>query len=117
MENHLVDFTEMVPIGSGAQQELDSVKLSRYACYLIVQNADPPKEVVQVEKYFVRENIYKGYLSLDDQPVNQRLVFGFINELQLNFGVSKDVAKYRLIKLGFLKDATDISISSIMRNL
>lgn len=44
--NHFVDFTEMVEIGSGAKRSLESVKLSRYACYLIVQNADPSKEVV-----------------------------------------------------------------------
>lgn len=36
----------MVSIGSGAKRPLESVKLSRYACYLIVQNADPIKEVV-----------------------------------------------------------------------
>ena len=53
VENHLVDFTEMVPIGSGAEREFASVKLSRYACYLIVQNADPSKEVVaQGQTYF-----------------------------------------------------------------
>lgn len=46
IENHFVDFHEMVTIGSGAQREMESVKLSRYACYLIVQNADPNKEVV-----------------------------------------------------------------------
>lgn len=36
----------MVSIGSGAKRPLESVKLSRYPCYLIVQNADPSKEVV-----------------------------------------------------------------------
>ena len=36
----------MVSIGSRAEHSLKSVKLSRYACYLIVQNADPSKEVV-----------------------------------------------------------------------
>ena len=46
VENHLVEFNEMVPIGSGAERLMPSYKLSRYACYLIVQNADPGKEVV-----------------------------------------------------------------------
>ena len=36
----------MFSIGSGAKRPLESVQLSRYACYLIVQNADPGKEVV-----------------------------------------------------------------------
>lgn len=54
VENHFVDFHEMVKIGSGAERGFDDgVKLSRYACYLIVQNADPSKEVVaQGQTYF-----------------------------------------------------------------
>ena len=43
----------MVEIGSGATRKLENVKLSRYACYLIVQNADPAKEVVALgQTYF-----------------------------------------------------------------
>lgn len=53
IEDHFVDINEMVTIGSGAERELDSVKLSRYACYLIVQNADPSKAIVaQGQTYF-----------------------------------------------------------------
>ena len=44
--DHFEDILEMVSIGSGAKRPLETVKLSRYACYLIVQNADPSKEVV-----------------------------------------------------------------------
>jgi DNA-damage-inducible protein D len=46
VENHFEDFLAMVPIGSGAQRELPNIKLSRYACYLIVQNADPSKPII-----------------------------------------------------------------------
>lgn len=53
VENHLVEFNEMVSIGSGAFREMESYKLSRYACYLVVQNADPSKEVVALgQTYF-----------------------------------------------------------------
>lgn len=45
-ENHFVEVHEMVPIGSGAVREMESYALSRYACYLIVQNADPAKAVI-----------------------------------------------------------------------
>lgn len=44
--DHFEDVLDMVKIGSGATRELEDVRLSRYACYLIVQNADPSKEVV-----------------------------------------------------------------------
>ena len=36
----------MVSIGSKAKRSIDNVKLTRYACYLIIQNADPSKEIV-----------------------------------------------------------------------
>jgi DNA-damage-inducible protein D len=53
IEDHFGEITEMVPIGSGAQRPLKIVLLSRYACYLIVQNADPSKEIVALgQTYF-----------------------------------------------------------------
>ncbi len=51
--DHFEDILEMVDIGSGAKRKIDDVMLSRYACYLIVQNADPSKEIVaQGQTYF-----------------------------------------------------------------
>lgn len=44
--DHFADMRKMVEIGSGAYRELEDVQLSRYACYLIVQNADPAKPIV-----------------------------------------------------------------------
>ena len=53
IEDHFVDVTDMVDIGSGAQRAIASTFLSRYACYLIIQNADPSKEVVALgQTYF-----------------------------------------------------------------
>ena len=43
VDHHIVEFNEMIDLGKGAQREVESYKLSRYACYLIVQNADPSK--------------------------------------------------------------------------
>ncbi|MEP7367575.1 MAG: DNA damage-inducible protein D [Acidobacteriota bacterium] len=44
--DHFADVSKMVDIGSGAQRHVDDVRLSRYACYLIVQNGDPAKPVI-----------------------------------------------------------------------
>lgn len=44
--DHLVEVTEVVLAGSGAEVPYPSFALSRYACYLIVQNADPSKPIV-----------------------------------------------------------------------
>ena len=53
VDDHFADVGKMVEIGSGAQREVDDVILSRYACYLIVMNGDPRKEVIAVgQTYF-----------------------------------------------------------------
>ena len=53
IENHFVDVNKMVDIGSGAERKISDIQLSRYACYLIVQNGDPRKEVIAVgQTYF-----------------------------------------------------------------
>lgn len=46
VENHFSQVGKMVDIGSGGQREVVDYKLSRYACYLIVQNGDPSKPVI-----------------------------------------------------------------------
>tara|TARA_R110000868_G_scaffold144960_4_gene364500 strand:+ start:14926 stop:15804 length:879 start_codon:yes stop_codon:yes gene_type:complete len=46
VSDHFVEIHEMVEIGSTAKRELPSFALSRYACYLIVQNADASKAVI-----------------------------------------------------------------------
>ena len=53
VKDHFVDITEMVAIGSNTERQVKSIKLSRYACYLTVQNADPSKTIVaQAQTYF-----------------------------------------------------------------
>ena len=67
VENHLVDFNEEIKHGKGAVQLYPSVKLSRYACYLIVQNADPGKEVVALgQTYFAIQTRLQEITRLDE---------------------------------------------------
>lgn len=52
-QDHFVETTEMVGIGSGAQRPVEEWLLSRYACYLVIQNADPSKPLVALgQTYF-----------------------------------------------------------------
>lgn len=46
IEDHFVDVTEMIEIGKGGKRPVKVALLSRYACYLVIQNADPKKEIV-----------------------------------------------------------------------
>jgi DNA-damage-inducible protein D len=53
MDDHFVDIDEMVKLGSTATRKIDNIRLTRYACYLIVQNADPKKQIVPLgQSYF-----------------------------------------------------------------
>lgn len=52
-DDHFTQVGKMVDIGSKTSRSIVDYKLSRYACYLIVQNSDPRKEVVALgQTYF-----------------------------------------------------------------
>ena len=53
IDDHFTQVGKMVDIGSKTSRIIEDYKLSRYACYLIVQNSDPRKEVVALgQTYF-----------------------------------------------------------------
>lgn len=50
---HFRHVAEMIRIGKGGLREVESVLLTRYACYLLVQNADSRKKMVALgQTYF-----------------------------------------------------------------
>ncbi len=52
-KNHFVGADKMVQIGSQTERKVPDWHLSRFACYLIVQNGDPRKpEIAEAQKYF-----------------------------------------------------------------
>lgn len=68
VEDHFADVSEMVDIGSWAKRLIENIYLSRFACYLIIQNADPTKEMVSLwQKYFAiqtrKQEIQEQYLE------------------------------------------------------
>jgi DNA-damage-inducible protein D len=74
--DHIEDVLDMVPIGSGALRKVADVRLSRYACYLIVQNGDPSKPVIangqtyfamQTRRQELEDNAKFAQLSEDDK--------------------------------------------------
>ncbi len=53
VEDHFVEINEMIEIGKGGQRSVKTVMLSRYAGYLVIQNADPTKAIVALgQTYF-----------------------------------------------------------------
>jgi DNA-damage-inducible protein D len=70
VDDHFVGSDQMVEIGSGAQRKLKTVMMSRYACYLVIQNADPSKEIVaQGQTYFA---IQTRRQELSDEEVEEQ---------------------------------------------
>ena len=67
VNHHFEDVLEMISLGKTARRKVESVKLSRYACYLIVQNADPSKEVVALgQTYFAVQTRLQEISKMDE---------------------------------------------------
>ena len=72
IENHIEDMLDMVKIGSGADRELESLKLSRFACYIAVQNADPSKPNVALgQAYFAIKTRQKELIEEEQERLIQ----------------------------------------------
>lgn len=66
IDNHFTQVGKMVKIGSNTSRKIMDYKLSRYACYLIVQNSDPRKEVVALGQTYFAVQTRKQELSEKD---------------------------------------------------
>jgi DNA-damage-inducible protein D len=75
-EDHFAQAVKMVDLGSGSQREIEDYHLSRYACYLIIQNADPSKPIValgqtyfavQTRKQELQEQEYYKQLKTEEE--------------------------------------------------
>ena len=63
IDGHFTQVGKMVDIGSKTSRSIVDYKLSRYACYLIVQNSDPRKEVVALGQTYFAIQTRKQELS------------------------------------------------------
>lgn len=91
--DHISQVGKMVEIGSKTKRKIIDFVLSRYACYLIVQNSDPRKEVVALgQSYFAYQTRKQEILEMDYDKLtedekrfyNRRLTKKFNSDLIKN---------------------------------
>lgn len=66
VENHFADVGRMVTIGSGAEREVDDIRLTRYACYLTAQNGDARKPPVAFAQTYFAIQTRRQEIADDD---------------------------------------------------
>jgi DNA-damage-inducible protein D len=71
--HHFAEVGKMVQVGSGAERKIEDVMLTRYACYLIAQNADPAKEVVAFAQSYFALQTRKQELIEEQLALNERI--------------------------------------------
>lgn len=87
--DHIEDVLTMVDIGSGARRQVEDFRLSRYACYLIVQNGDPGKSVIANGQTYFAMQTRRQELA-DDAKFRQ------LNEDEKRLAIRNELAARRL---------------------
>ncbi len=85
--DHFEDVLGMVEIGSGAQREVEDVRLSRYACYLIVQNGDPAKSVIANGQTYFAMQTRRQELADDEK-------FAQLSEAEKRLAIRNELATH-----------------------
>lgn len=96
--DHFEDILEMVDIGSGARRELADVRLSRYACYLIVQNGDPSKAVIALGQTYFAIQTRRQELADDER-------FAKLSEDDKRLAIRNELATHNKHLAAAAKDA------------
>jgi DNA-damage-inducible protein D len=88
----------MVEIGSGAQRSIEDWRLSRYACYLIVQNGDPAKPVIaHGQTYFA--------LQTRRQELRDQDAFARLSEDEKRLAIRNELAAHNKQLAAAARDA------------
>jgi DNA-damage-inducible protein D len=97
-DDHFSQTGKMVDIGSAAKREIEDYRLSRYACYLIVQNGDPTKPVIaNGQTYFA--------MQTRRQELNDDEKFARLSEDEKRLAIRNELAEHNKQLAAAAKDA------------
>ena len=83
VDDHFREVTKMVDIGSNAGRGIKNYMLSRYACYLIVMNGDPRKEVIAIgQSYFAIKTRQQELIENYDELTEEQKRLAIRNEMK-----------------------------------
>lgn len=99
VSDHFAHIRKMVEIGSGAARELDDLRLTRYACYLIVQNGDPKKPVIANGQTYFAVQARRQELTDDTAGFND------LSEDQKRLAIRNELATHNKQLAAAAKDA------------
>ena len=98
VSDHIEDVLTMVDIGSGAKRQVEDIRLSRYACYLVVQNGDPSKPIIANGQTYFAMQTRRQELADDAK-------FAQLNENDKRLAVRNELAAHNKHLAAAAKDA------------
>lgn len=94
IDEHFVDVNKSSPMPNGGARTIDDIQLSRYACYLIMQNGDPRKEVVAIgQTYFAVKTRQQEIIEDYDRLTEEQKRLAIRNEIVTHNKALADAAK------------------------
>lgn len=82
ISDHFGDATNFTNLGSGATRKISDYALSRYACYLIVMNGDPRKDIIAVgQTYFAVKTRQQELIDNYEQLTEDQKRLAIRNEM------------------------------------
>lgn len=96
VSDHFVGINKTIAMPKNAEKNIEEFYLSRYACYLIVQNADPRKKVIALGKsYFAVKTRQQELIENYDK----------LTENQKRLAIRKEMAEHNKLLVAAAKDA------------